>query len=69
MIPYIKYIHVHGIIQSELQTSVRAPVDYKAIKEKDVGMDRWHDGGRIDRVVKGRMDGWWDKRKDGGMER
>lgn len=39
-------------------------MDYKAIKEKDVGMDRWHNGGRIDRVVEGRMDGWWDKRKD-----
>ena len=67
---YKVLLHVHGIIQSELQTSVKAPVDYKAIKEKDFGIIRTD--GMMEEgltVVEGRMDEWWDKRKDGGMER
>lgn len=45
-------------------------MDYKVIKEKDVGIIRTD--GMMEEgltVVEGRMDGWWDKRKDGGMER
>ena len=74
---YKVLLHVHGIIQSELQTSVKAPVDYKAIKEKDVGIIRtdgmmeeglteWWKEGWMDGGIKGRIEGW--KSKEGWMD-